>query len=204
MQIEMTAEEVGPFVNSLPAGAAEPGSGIVYHPVEHDENAETGALIMTAPSYLDIPPQYEDAAAALLVIGLPAIVFNAAKADRQAAVNSLRDEAIADGYRHDFDGTAGIRTLDQRSEADAINWLGLSAIADKMVATGSGSSMLGLRDMNNSTFEASATVVAAAMAAMGQWRNAIMARSWELKDEIATAEDQAALDAIDIEADWPG
>ena len=63
--------------------------------------------------------------------------------------------------------------------------------------------MIAIRDANDETFEASANVVSGAMVAMGQWRGAVMAHAWGLKDAIAVAEDQAALDAIDIEAGWP-
>lgn len=59
---------------------------------------------------------------------------------------------------------------------DAINWFGLKGIADSAIAAGQGSTLIAIRDAGDETFEASANVV---------------------------AEDQAALDAIDIEAGWP-
>jgi hypothetical protein len=37
---------------------------------------------------------------------------------------------------------------------------------------------------------------------MAQWGAAKYAKSWALKDAIAEAADEAALDAIDIESGW--
>lgn len=125
-------------------------------------------------------------------------------ADRMLSdVNDRRNAKIAGGYQHNFGGTAGTRMLDQRGESDAINWLGLKGIADSMVADGQGAVLLGLRDASNSTFEASATTVAAAILGMGMWRSSIIAHSWTLKDAIADSPDAAALDLIDIDAGWP-
>lgn len=126
------------------------------------------------------------------------------KAARIGSVNAERDRMIADGYRHNFGGSAGIRTLDQRNEADAINWLGLKGIADAMVAADQGAGLLPIRDASDDTFTASASVVGAALIGMAQWRGAVMGRSWQLKDAIDAAEDQPALDAIDTGSGWPG
>ena len=128
---------------------------------------------------------------------------DAKRRNKLAAVNGRREAIIADGYQHNFGGSVGIRTLDQRGTEDAINWLGLKGIADSAIAAGQGSIMIAIRDANDETFEASANVVYGAMVAMGQWRGAVMAHAWGLKDAIAAAEDQAALDAIDIDAGWP-
>lgn len=129
--------------------------------------------------------------------------FIAGKLASHRAVNAKRDTMIMAGFTYDFGATAGTRTLDQRNEADAVNWLGLSAMADKMIAAGSGSAMLSLRDASNSTLEASANTIAAAMVAMAQWRSAIMAHSWTIKDQIEAAADQEALDEIVVETGWP-
>ncbi|MEC5291957.1 hypothetical protein VSX64_14455 [Aurantimonas sp. C2-6-R+9] len=126
-----------------------------------------------------------------------------ARAAKAVAVNAQRDAIIGVGYQHNFGATAGIRTLDQRSEGDAINWLGLKNLADAAIAAGAGADPMEIRDAADETFSASATVVSSALVAMAQWRGAVMSRSWALKDAIAAAADEAALDAIDIEAGWP-
>ena len=133
----------------------------------------------------------------------PAFDLAAARQAMQGAVNARRDAVIAAGFQHNFGAAAGIRTLDQRSEADAINWLGLKGVADAMIADGRGADPIGIRDAHDDTFSSSASVVSSAMVAMGVWRSSIIAHSWSLKDAIAAAEDEAALDAVDIEAGWP-
>ncbi|MFY0735603.1 hypothetical protein [Aurantimonas sp. NFXS3] len=130
--------------------------------------------------------------------------LKALKDSASSAVNAKRDATIASGYRHNFGGSAGSRTLDQRTELDAINWLGLKGIADSAIAAGHGSAPIAIRDANDDTFDASANVVSSAMVAMGQWRGAVMARAWALKDAIREAADETDLEAIDIDAGWPG
>ena len=122
-----------------------------------------------------------------------------AKASAKRAVNAQRDARIAAGFTHDFGGAAGQRTLDQRSEADAVNWLALKSIADSMKAA----TQLTLRDADNETFAAAAPAVSNAIRAMGIWRSAVLARSWALKDQIDAAIDETTVGAIDIEAGWP-
>ena len=133
----------------------------------------------------------------------PALTLDQAKAMKAAAVNTRRDQVIGGGYQHNFGGTAGIRTLDQRSESDAINWLGLKSLADALIAAGSGAQAMPIRDAGDETFSASANVVSSAMVAMAEWRSAIMSHSWALKDQIAAAIDEATVTAIDIETGWP-
>lgn len=122
---------------------------------------------------------------------------------RAASVNARRDAIFNAGYQHNFGGSAGIRTLDNRHEQDAINWLGLERIVDRMIAAGQESEPVEIRDAGDDTFTASAQTMSNALFAMAQWRGAVMARSWKLKDEIVAAADEAALDAIDIDTGWP-
>lgn len=126
------------------------------------------------------------------------------QAAKASAVNAKRDAIIAGGYQHNFGGTAGIRTLDQRSAEDAINWLGLKGVADAMIASGNGSEPIGIRDASDETFSSSATVVSSAMVAMGIWRSSVIAHSWVLKDAIAISLDAQHLSQIDLDAGWPG
>ena len=134
----------------------------------------------------------------------PEFDLDAAKGAASAAVNARRDAIIGGGYRHNFGSTAGIRTLDQRDAKDETAWLTIKINAMEAVAAGAGALPIPIRDAGNETFEVSAAVASAAMTAMAQWRSAVSQRSWDLKDEIEAAADQAALEAIDIEADWPG
>ncbi|WP_453971750.1 DUF4376 domain-containing protein [Amorphus sp. MBR-141] len=126
--------------------------------------------------------------------------LKAAKAD---LVDARRDTVLTGGYQHNFGGSAGVRTLDNRSERDAINWLGLKGLADAMITAGDGDDLLSLRDASNETFTASAATVGASLIGMAVWRASVLAASWTIKDAIAEAEDKAALAEIDIDAGWP-
>lgn len=129
--------------------------------------------------------------------------LDALKASMSATVNAKRDAVIAAGYQHNFGGSAGIRTLDQRGAEDAINWLGLKGVADAMIAAGNGSDPIAIRDAGDETFTSSATVVSSAMVAMGVWRSSVIAHSWALKDAVSSAGDKVAVDALDLGAGWP-
>ena len=133
----------------------------------------------------------------------PAVDLSAVKRVRHSAVNAKRDAVIQSGYQHNFGGAAGIRTLDNRTEGDAINWLGLKGLVDAMIATGRDADMVQIRDANDQTFHASARTVSTALLSMAQWRSGLMAHAWTIKDKIAAASDRAAIDAVDINAGWP-
>ena len=121
----------------------------------------------------------------------------------RAAVNARRDEILGAGYQHNFGGSAGVRTLDNRNLSDARNWLILARRVDRMIAAGDGADLVGVRDASNDTFTAAADTVKTALDSMEDWGAAVLAASWALKDAIEAAENGAALDAIDINAGWP-
>tara|TARA_R110002020_G_scaffold212759_9_gene419404 strand:- start:238 stop:819 length:582 start_codon:yes stop_codon:yes gene_type:complete len=125
------------------------------------------------------------------------------RAAAHAAVEAKRDAILSAGYQHNFGGSAGVRTLDNRNEVDAINWLGLKGIVDAKIASGDGEDLLSLRDAGNDIFTVSAATIASALIGMAVWRASVLAVSWTLKDAIAAAEDEAALAAIDLDAGWP-
>lgn len=145
----------------------------------------------------------EQTEASLAVVLAPHGLYASKASVKLAAVNARRDQILAAGYQHNFGGSAGVRTLDNRSAADAINWLGLKGLVDAKLLADEGADLLSLRDASNETFTASVTTVSAALVGMGVWRASVLATSWAFKDAIAAAEDDAALDAIDIDAGWP-
>lgn len=140
--------------------------------------------------------------AALVDVLTPYGIYVSRKAAKSAAVNAKRDAILADGYHHPFGGTIGTRILDQRGPEDTSNWIALKLMAQDMNSDGQGDTLLPIRDANNATFQAKASVIEGAMGDMGKWRAGILGRSWALKDAIAAAADQAALDAIDIDTGW--
>ena len=136
----------------------------------------------------------------------PAVSANdlgALKARKRGDVNAKRDALLTGGYRHNFGSSAGVRTLDTRSEQDIMNWLVLKGITDSMIATGNDADMVFLRDAGDQTFAASAQTAAGALMALLRWRTAVLTHSWHLKDQINAASSQAALNAVNIDAGWP-
>lgn len=126
------------------------------------------------------------------------------KALKSAAVTTKREAVFAAGFSPSTGPLAG-HTLQVRNEADKINWLTSATSYSAAVAAGAGAvSGATFRTMANDTvvvtYAQGLTVIVQDMAAWGQ---AIMARSWALKDLIDAAADQAELDAIDIETGWP-
>jgi len=134
-------------------------------------------------------------------VNIEAAELRQRKNELLAQVNAKRDSVLTQGYEYDF-GAAGVRTLDNRNEQDAVNWLGLERIVEKMIAAGQGTALVQIRDAGNDTFSAPAQAVSDALFAMAQWRSAVLAQSWQLKDliEAAGADD---LPTIDIDSGWP-
>lgn len=127
-----------------------------------------------------------------------------AKDTKNAAVTAKREAVFAAGFSPSTGPLAG-HTLQVRNEADRINWLTSATSYGAAIAAGAGAVQgATFRTADNQTVQVTYAqgyqVIVQQMAAWGQ---AIMARSWELKDLIDTAEDQAELDAIDIETGWP-
>lgn len=131
-------------------------------------------------------------------VGLPI-----AKRLATATVNARRDQVLGAGYQHNFGGSAGVRTLDNRNLSDARNWLILGRRVDRMVAAGDEADLVTVRDAANENFTASAETVQTALIAMEDWGTAVLGVSWALRDAIEAAEDETALGAIDLDAGWP-
>ncbi len=135
----------------------------------------------------------------------PSAPVQSPKALKNAAVTAKREAVFAAGFSPSTGPLAG-HTLQVRNEADKINWLTSATSYGAAVAAGAGGvSGATFRTMDNVTvtvtYAQGYQVIVQQMAAWGQ---AIMARSWALKDQIDATVDQAELDAIDIETGWPG
>lgn len=127
-----------------------------------------------------------------------------AKARLNAAVTARREAVFAAGFAPASGPLAG-HTLQVRNDQDKINWLTSATSYSAAVAGGYGAVPgASFRTMANetvvTTFAQGAEIIVKDMAA---WAQAIMARSWALKDLIDAAEDAAAVAAIDIEVGWP-
>lgn len=128
--------------------------------------------------------------------------LEARKAALRDEVGRLRDEYLLGGYSHAF-GAEGVHVLQTRGPDDKINWLTSQAAYAAAVAGGHGSvAGASFRSAENATFTVTYTEGLNALLGMAAWGSAIYGRSWALKDEIAAASDEAALDAIDVETGW--
>lgn len=134
---------------------------------------------------------------------LPTLALAATRAAKTAAVNAKRDAIIGGGYQQNFGGTAGIRTLDTRSERDLIHWQSLRDIWKEMIAGGQGAELVEIIDAANDLFTASADTGAAAIHQMGIDYRDIWRHGRALRNDIEIAADETALAAIDIDAGWP-
>lgn len=140
----------------------------------------------------------------VLVVEPPALTLDDLKAERGRAVTAKREAVFAAGFTPSIGPLSG-HTLQVRNDQDKINWLTSQASYAAAVGAGAGAvSGATFRTADNETvvvtYAQGLTVIVQDMAA---WGAAIMARSWVLKDEIEAAEDEAALDAIDINTGWP-
>ncbi|WP_026379352.1 DUF4376 domain-containing protein [Afifella pfennigii] len=119
----------------------------------------------------------------------------------RASVDAERDRRLAAGYPTEIDGSPA--TLQTRP-ADRANWQTAAIRYATEIAAGNGAiAGATIRDADNANHTLSFADAHAILMAMADHGVAILARSWTLKDQIAAAEDEAALDAIDIEAGWP-
>lgn len=122
---------------------------------------------------------------------------------RRVAVNAERDRRIALGCPVDFGGALTFR-VDTRNEADFrnINRLVTYAVTEQAAGRGAEASIL-FRDAANATHTLTPDQVVALGRAVSQRVAAIYVASWGIKDAVAGAPDQAALDALDISQGWP-
>ena len=126
------------------------------------------------------------------------------KAAKARAVTAKREAVFAAGYTPATGPLAG-HTLQCRDVQDRTNWLTSAVGYSAAVQAGAGNvAGATFRTQDNETvtitYAEAATVL---LQGMQIWGADIMQRSWELKDEIDAAEDQAELVAINVNTGWP-
>lgn len=126
-----------------------------------------------------------------------------ARRAKNAAVGRLRETMIGAGFHYNFGDEIGLRAFDQRGASDEAAWARLQRLADALIAAGTPEALVEIKDARNERFHCSAQAASAAVTAMDVWRQDLLSHAWNLKDQIRQAPDQAALDAIDINSDWP-
>lgn len=130
--------------------------------------------------------------------------LDALKAQKLSALSDEYQSRIQ-SFPWDFGAEYGVLHLQLRDVTDQANWMLSSQKADLAVAAGLGAENLppGIRTQENITVPVTASQAKDALDALANFGASMMAHKWALKDAINAAEDQAALEAIDIEAGWP-
>jgi hypothetical protein len=138
-------------------------------------------------------------------VALPALTLSELKAAKVSAINTLRDQAFRAGFTVAGTGTAlDGHVLQTRDIEDRTNWLTSQAAYAAAVAGGFGASPgATFRTAANATIDLTFMQGMNALLAMADWGKQVMGHSWSLKDAVADAADEEALDAIDIGAGWP-
>jgi hypothetical protein len=130
-----------------------------------------------------------------------------------AAVDRERDRRLALDFTYDFGATpavndagetiaAGSRAL-QMAPQNRADWQTVHGLALAAVVAGSPNAVIPLRAEDNWNIQTPAIQVLACLAAAALRGSAIVFYGGALKTAIRAAEDEAALDAIDIEVGWP-
>ncbi len=129
--------------------------------------------------------------------------FEGRQAAKRAAVNARLNSLLTGGYTVEA-GTMAGEVLQTRNLEDRTNWLISQASYSAAVAAGHGEAAGAVfRTAANGTYTLSFAEGLSVLLAMAAWGAVCMGRSWDLKDAIEAAEDDGALDAVDIEAGWP-
>lgn len=133
----------------------------------------------------------------------PEIALADAKEVLRTLIEARRDQCFAEGFTPSAGPLAG-KTLQVRSIEDRTNWLTSQAAYGAAVAAGAGAvEEAAFRTADNETIVMSYADGFAALLAMAAWGKSVMGNSWTLKDAVADAGDNEALDLIDLEAGWP-
>jgi hypothetical protein len=136
----------------------------------------------------------------------PSVSFDDLKRQKSDAVSSKRNAVLSGGFTvpAEVSTALGGRVLQTRNDADRTTWLTSQAAYQAAVSGGQGSTEgAKFRPLDNITTTLSYSEGLNVLLAMAAWGKSVYGRSWELKDAIASAADNAAIDAIDIESGWP-
>ena len=127
------------------------------------------------------------------------------KTAKKAAIMAYRDSIFsAQGYTVTTGTMAGHVLQTRTTGEDRTNWL-TSMGAYKAAIDGGLGAVVGakFRTKANVNFDLTYDEGYAVILAMSAWGALVVARAWDLCDQVKDAPDHAALDAIDITAGWP-
>jgi hypothetical protein len=137
------------------------------------------------------------------VVDDPVPTLEDLRATKITAINAKLNEVLTGGFTVSSGDMAG-KVLQTRNLEDRTNWLISQASYSAAVAAGQGAvEGAEFRTADNSTFVLSYSDGLAVLLGMAAWGAACMSNSWALKDAATAAEDETALDAVDVESGWP-
>lgn len=135
----------------------------------------------------------------------PALPFEAQRTRAMIAVNSKRDAVYAAGFAI-TEGPLALLHLQLRNADDKSNWLRAERTARDAIAAGDGDQpLIKIRTMENQTVVVTPTEAMTVLAALDDWMDDVLTRSWDLKGECAAAADQYELDQVlaSLDIGWP-
>lgn len=127
------------------------------------------------------------------------------KADKKAAVMTYRDAIFNEGGYTVTSGVMAGQVLQCRTYGeDRTNWLTSQGAYKAAIDAGQGT-VVGakFRTKANVNFDLTYDEGYGVILAMSAWGALVVARAWDLSDQVRDAPDAAALDAIDITDGWP-
>lgn len=129
--------------------------------------------------------------------------FAQRKAAKIEAVKSFGDTIMQEGFPHDFGAPYGVQHLQTRNDTDRTNWLTSQAAYKAQIELGNGA-LPGatFRTAENNTLTLTFADAYMLLLQMAAWGAHLFQVSWAKQDEIRATEDDAALDAIDVESGW--
>lgn len=185
-----------PFREGFPEARAKAEFG-VYRAANpsHDPALET--LVATAP-------YYDAQADAVYSATVSPLSVEQRKPGLRALVNAERDRRWPGTVDADVRGDASLVVpVDARSDVDLRNIQAVATVAQ--IAAGTPGATLDFRGANDVTYELTPAESVALAWAVQAHVSAHYAAAWALKDDVAAADTEAALDAIDPTdpANWP-
>ncbi len=175
-------------------------------PLAHGE-AFTVAEVQYPANVLDLWPPAD-----LEALGLvwtdppepPAPTLEELRAQANAAVNAKREAVFAAGFPVSGGALDG-QHLQLRNADDKANWLIVDKNARLAVAAGAGDvPLIPIRTLENQTITVTPNQALAVLADLEAWGQAVLTRSWALKDQNDAATEAGDLvSPAELETGWP-
>jgi hypothetical protein len=168
----------------------------LYKPAEADAVPEGKVIVSTSVQRVDDVVKFDNV--------VEDMALEDQKAAKIEAINAKLATILTGGYTVQSGDMAG-KVLQTRNLEDRTNWLVSQASYSAAVGAGQGAvEAAKFRTSDNSTFTLTYADGLNVLLAMAAWGASAMDNSWALKDAVRAAEDETALDAVDIEAGWSG